>query len=93
MVMTTAKLGGKTIRFRKGALRKQLKVGPKTKLTRAVLGRMKKTPVGSMVSVPGSKRKMKMTSLMKKRITLGINLQSKKKKRMSPPRPRKKKKY
>tara|TARA_Y100000593_G_C4264994_1_gene314277 strand:+ start:948 stop:1226 length:279 start_codon:yes stop_codon:yes gene_type:complete len=92
MVMTTAKLGGKTIRFKKGALRKQLKVGPKTKLTRAVLGRMKKTPVGSMVTVPGTKRKMKMTSLMKKRITLGINLQSRKKKK-SPPRPRKKKKY
>ena len=76
--MTTAKLGGKTIRFKRGALRNQLKLKPDEKLTRPVLKKASEVAIGKPVEILGRKRKM--TKLLKERIVLGMNLQSKKKK-------------
>jgi len=48
------------------------------KLSPAILKKINKTEVGKVFDFNG--RKIKMTPLMKKRITLGINLQKRKKK-------------
>ena len=70
--MGKAKLGGKTVRFKKGSLRKQLKLKPNQKLTRAGMRRASKKKVGSMVRVAG--KSVRLTKLMKKRLNLGANL-------------------
>ena len=70
--MATAKLGGKTVRFKKGALRKQLGLSKNKKLTKAGMRKASKEKVGSMVNVGG--KRVKLTKLMKKRLKLGANL-------------------
>jgi hypothetical protein len=76
--MQSVMLDGEEVEFKEGTLRSQLKVPKDMKLTPAVLKKINKTEVGKVFEFNG--RKIKMTSLMKKRITLGINLQKKKKK-------------
>jgi len=75
--MGTAKLGGKTIKFKKGGLKKQLGLSKKKKLTKAGMRRASKKKVGSMVTVGG--KKVKLTKLMKKRLNFGANLMARKK--------------
>jgi hypothetical protein len=76
--MQSVMLDGEEVQFKEGTLRSQLKVPKDMKLTPAVLKKINKTEVGKVFEFNG--RKIKMTPLMKKRITLGINLQKKKKK-------------
>jgi len=70
-------LEGEPVEFKEGTLRSMLKVPKEMKLTPAVLKKINKTETGKVFEFNG--RKIKMTPLMKKRITLGINLQKKKK--------------
>lgn len=76
--MAYAKLGGKRIKFKKGALRKQLGLKKTKKLTRAGLSRASKVKIGKTVKLAGKTRKM--TRLLKKRIVFGKNLMKRKKK-------------
>jgi len=69
----TVTLDGEEVEFKEGTLRSQLKVPKDMKLTKAVLMRINKTDVGDSFDFNG--RNFKMTPLMKKRVTLGINLQ------------------
>lgn len=75
--MAIAKLGGKTIRYKKGALRKQLGLKKSQKLTRAGLSRASKVSIGKTVKIAGKSRKM--TRLLKKRVVFGKNLMKRKK--------------
>ena len=75
--MEKVELGGEEVEFKEGTLRNQLKVPKDMKLTPAILKKINKANVGEMFDFNG--RKIKMTPLMKKRITLGINLQKRKK--------------
>lgn len=70
------KLNGETVEFKEGTLRSMLKAPKDMKLTLPVLRKINKTEVGDTFDF--NKRKIKMTALMKKRVTLGINLQKKK---------------
>lgn len=76
--MQSVMLDGEEVEFKEGTLRSQLKVPKDMKLTPAILKKINKTEVGKVFEFNG--RKIKMTPLMKKRITLGINLQKRKKK-------------
>jgi hypothetical protein len=73
--METAVLDDKTIEFRKGGLHKSLKVGDDYTFKRSELNKLKKVEVGD--SFDFHKKKMKMTSKLKKQITLGLNLMKK----------------
>ena len=70
-------LNGEEVEFKEGTLRQMLKAPKDMKLTAPVLKKINKTEVCKVFEFNG--RKIKMTPLMKKRITLGINLQKKKK--------------
>ena len=70
--MAYAKLGGKRIKYKKGALRKQLGLKKTQKLTRAGLSRASKVKIGSTVKIAGKTRKM--TRLLKGRVVFGKNL-------------------
>ena len=72
----TIKIGGKTIKFKKGALHKQLKIPLDEDIGNSNLRKIKKGEVGDMVRVKG--KMFKITSLMKKRATFGLTLQGKK---------------
>ena len=61
------------IEFKEGTLRKMLRVPKDMKLTVPVLKKINKNEVGKEFTYNG--KKFKMTPLMKKRVTLGINLQ------------------
>lgn len=74
--MATVKLGGETVKFKKGGLRQQLAVPEKYKFKKTELQRINRTPVGDSFRFLDKQRKM--TSLMKKRITLAINLMKRK---------------
>jgi hypothetical protein len=74
----TVELGGKKIKIRKGALRKQLKLKPNQNFTIAQLSRLEKVPVGNSFKFKGNQ--FKMTTLMKQRVTLGKTLMRKYKK-------------
>ncbi len=76
--MQSVMLDGEEVEFKEGTLRSQLKVPKDMKLSPAILKKINKTEVGKVFDFNG--RKIKMTPLMKKRITLGINLQKRKKK-------------
>ena len=65
-------LDGKVIKYRKGALRKQLGLTKKQKLNRPELVRASKVKIGQSIRIAGKTRKM--TRLMKKRVVLGANL-------------------
>jgi hypothetical protein len=70
------KLDGEVVEFKEGTLRSQLKAPKDMKLTTSVLKKINKAEIGQTFDFNG--RKIKMTPLMKKRVTLGINLQKKK---------------
>lgn len=71
--MTTVKLDGEKVEFKEGTLRQMLKVPKDMKLTVPVLRKINKNEIGKEFTFNG--KKFKMTPLMKKRVTLGINLQ------------------
>ncbi len=73
--METAVLDGKKVKFRKGGLHKSLKVGDDYTFKRSELNKLKKVEVGDEFTF--HKKKMKMTSRLKKQITLGLNLMKK----------------
>lgn len=75
--MAIARLGGKKIVYKKGALRKQLGLNKRQKLTRGVLSRASRVPIGKPVTIAGKSRKM--TRLLKRRIVFGKNLMKRKK--------------
>ena len=68
----TAELGGEKVAYREGALRRQLGLTAKQKLTRSSLDRLKRVEVGSMFTLFGKKHRM--TPLLKKRVSLGRTL-------------------
>jgi hypothetical protein len=72
----TIMLGGKKVKFRKGALHKQLKVPLDEDIGNFNLRKIKRGEVGDMVRVKG--KMFKITKLMKKRATFGLTLQGKK---------------
>ena len=74
----TIELEGEKVKFKEGALRKQLKLKPTQKLSKAMLNKVKKTEVGKTFEL--FKKKHKMTKLMKKRINFAIVLMGRKKK-------------
>lgn len=65
-------LDGEEFEIKKGALKKQLGVPESYTFTRSELMKLKKHEVGSMFTFKGKKKKM--TELLKRRITLGLNL-------------------
>ena len=65
------------VEFKEGALRSQLKVPKDYKFKRSELVKLSKVPVGDMFEFRGKERKM--TSLLKKRVTLSANLMKRKK--------------
>ncbi len=71
----TVELGGKKIRIKKGALRRQLKLKSNQDFTVSQLSRLEKIPVGNSFKFKGNQ--FKMTRLMKKRVTLGKTLMNK----------------
>ncbi len=71
-------LDGKVIKYRKGALRKQLGLKKSQKLNRPELLKASKTKIGQKIKIAGKTRKM--TRLMKKRVVLGANLMKRNKK-------------
>jgi len=68
----TVKLDGKKVTFNKGGLHKSLKVGEDYKFKKGELRKANKTEVGEMFDFHGKKHKM--TSKLKKQITLALNL-------------------
>jgi len=72
MQMGEAVIDGEKIKFRKGGLHKSLKVGEDYKFKKGELNKIKKVEVGDMFDFHG--KKMKMTSRLKKQVTLGLNL-------------------
>ena len=68
-------VGGKDIMIKKGALHVSLKVPQSYKFKRTELQRLNKTDVGKTFSFKGNK--IKMTELVKRRITLAITLMKK----------------
>jgi len=74
--METIKLGGKTIKFKKGALHRQLKIPEDTKIGMNNLNKIIKGEIGSTVMIKG--KSFKITNLMKKRAVFGKNIQRKK---------------
>ena len=73
--MATAKLGGETIKFRRGGLHRSLKVPMEYSFKRAELEKLNKIETGKDFTF--QKKKIKMTPLVKKQLTLGINLMKK----------------
>ena len=65
--METVDIDGKKIKFKEGALRKQMKLKKNEEFTKAMLNKIKKVEVGK--TFKAFKRSYKMTPLMKKRIT------------------------
>ena len=77
MKKTKVELGGKPIMIKQGALHKALKTKGDYKFTKTDLNKINKNEIGSMFSFKGNE--FKMTPLMKKRVTLAINLMKTKK--------------
>jgi hypothetical protein len=67
-----AELGGKKIKFNKGGLHKSLKAPEGYKFKKSELRKLNKVEVGDMFTFQG--QEMKMTSRIKKQLTLGLNL-------------------
>jgi hypothetical protein len=64
--MEKVKIDGETITFKKGALRRQMKLKKNEDFTKSQVNRLKKVDVGKSFKAFG--RTYKMTKLMKKRI-------------------------
>ena len=65
-------LDGDEFKIKKGALHRQLKVSQNFKFTKTGLRRLEKVDVGEKFSFEGNE--FKMTTLMKRRITLALVL-------------------
>ena len=74
--MAEAKLGGETIKFRRGGLHRSLKVPDDYSFKTAELRKLEKIETGKDFKFKG--KDIKMTPLVKKQLTLGLNLMSKK---------------
>jgi len=75
--MGTAKLGGKTIKFKKGALHRQLGVPENKTIGVSNMQKIKRAKIGSTVRIPTSTRKnkeFKVTKLLKERAVFGLNI-------------------
>jgi len=72
-------LDGKKIKFREGALHRQLKVPEDQDIGITNLRKIKKAEVGTMVKIKG--KTFKVTPLMKKRAVFGLNIMPKSSKR------------
>jgi hypothetical protein len=75
--MESIKLGGKTIKFKKGALHRQLRVPEDKPIGVTNLKKIKRAKVGSTVRIATSTRKnkeFKVTELMKRRAVFGLNI-------------------
>jgi hypothetical protein len=70
--MATAELGGEKIKFKKGGLRKALKVGDEYKFKKGELRKLLKIQKGDMYEFHG--KKGKMTDRLKKQVNLALNL-------------------
>jgi hypothetical protein len=68
----TVELDDKKVSFKEGGLRKALKVGEEHKFKKGELRKANKTEVGESFEFHGKKHKM--TSKLKKQITLALNL-------------------
>jgi hypothetical protein len=66
------RLGGKTINFKKGALRSMFKMKPSQKFTKSMMRAMLKKKDGEQVDAFGTRRKM--TKLLRKRLNFGLTL-------------------
>ena len=77
MKKTPVELGGKKIMIKEGALHRALKTKKGHTFNRTELSRLNKNEIGSSFKYGGND--FKMTPLMKKRITLAINLMKRKK--------------
>tara|TARA_Y100000361_G_C11013652_1_gene265711 strand:- start:49 stop:510 length:462 start_codon:yes stop_codon:yes gene_type:complete len=73
--METVELDGEKVSFRKGGLKKSLKVGDDYTFKRSELNKLKKVENGEMFTFHS--KKMKMTPKLKKQIVLGLNLMKK----------------
>jgi hypothetical protein len=73
--METAELGGKEVKFKGGALHAALKTPKGHTFKRATLNKIQKVAVGDEFEFLGKKRKM--TTKLKKQVTLGLNLMKK----------------
>ena len=76
---STITLGGKKIEMKYGALRKQLGVPDDEKITMNLLRRIMDADVGDMIDNPFKKTKLKVTTLLKRRASLGRTLKKMKK--------------
>ena len=74
--METIILGGKKVKYRKGALHRQLKVPEDELIGNPILKRIKNGEIGSSIKVRG--KTFKITKLMQKRANFGLNIQGKK---------------
>ncbi len=72
-------LDGKKIKFKEGALHRQLKVPEDQDIGITNLRKIKKAEVGTMVKIKG--KTFKVTPLMKKRAVFGLNIMPKSSKR------------
>ena len=70
-------LGGEKFMIKEGALHRQLKTKGDYKFSKMVLQKLNKKEVGEKFKFQGNE--FKMTPLLKRRITLAINLMGKKK--------------
>ena len=75
MKKEVVELGGEDITIKKGALHRQLRTPAGYKFSSMELKRLNKNEVGSKFKFKG--KEFTMTPLLKKRITLGINLMKK----------------
>ena len=73
--METVELDGEKVSFKKGGLKKSLKVGDDYTFKRSELNKLKKVENGEMFMFHS--KKMKMTPKLKKQIVLGLNLMKK----------------
>jgi hypothetical protein len=73
--METVELDGEKVKFRKGGLRRSLKVGDDYKFKRSELKKLSKIEVGEKFEFHGKTHKM--TERLKKQIVLGMNLMKK----------------
>ena len=74
---TTIDLGDGDFKIKEGALSKQLGIPVKDNIPMALLKKLVKKDIGSKFMLNGKERKM--TTLLKRRISLAITLKSKKK--------------
>lgn len=74
----TVELDGEEVKFKKGGLHKSLKVGDDYKFKKGELRKLEKVEVGDSFEFHGKSHKM--TSKLKKQITLGLTLMGRKKK-------------